>query len=948
MLIGFNLFVLKIPEIQSSDMNSGKNLNPVKKNLIAGDNQNAAQPDSYAESVHMYICIEGLKLLKMQFPQYDFSIFNTFIGTMNDAGTRAWQMGRITAGAYREDIEDVVFDIRGPFGFYASSSHFWNADDRINGDHSLTNLNIVTSEQFPNAYTKITKYIDGDWHSWNGSSYGSRRFIEYNHGNGSFFRYSYHVRGLIDLYRTNRIWQESYTNTLGQTTMIRKEVTIPAYLKNIIVWESLGRMAHLLQDMSVPSHTHNDVHVREWDGGDCYHNYIDDGAYNLFDAETARDAGGFFNPYENIADPIRYLIYTANQLADHYPSGPFCLDNPPQHYGDNNLPGGTYLMINNYYQRLGVSPAFIDDVNLEAQYCFNHAIRSTAALLYWFAIETGIFPNSLPSPPQISSFSKNLQDNYIYSGETLILTCNATGSSLNYNWFFKVCDTTNECGVNIPGLQITKSGNKLYVYNNGFRDKWTCSRYDSLCNPEQYLNSAPEALNLIFGVKVQNSLGEETKYFNFSNNYRFKPSERLRPPPPPDPITGCPILLIDTGGQFVYENNVLKSSQNAKNLNSDVEDKYIIKSVPYLDLSDNIFQFAVKEISNDLNYIDEVSLSSVDYPKNKILGVTETNELVLYSEKEVISPSYAELSGIDVTKELFFDPDNKNKVSGKKNSILHIQFDDLNSNSFRGNSGDNIAVIFDPSIPFRTPGPWELKDISGRINATDEDGNIKSEVLDFTVRQKNDLVINPVFFNKKIKSSDIEWLTNFELSYFTTVKIDYTGFNENKYNLLYADDLISGDVKNLLNTEDRIYVTLDSTSHLILKFGKISNNIPAGMERKYVFHIKGKSVKTNLAQERIPENENSSEEIFKSSLLDNYPNPFNPSTNIRYNLSSDNYTTVKIYNVQGKEVSVPVNEFQKSGFHTVSFNAGNLPSGIYYYTVSSGNFIATKKMILLK
>jgi hypothetical protein len=580
-LLGINLSVFNIQEIHPAETNSGSFTN--SENNLHKD----TLPESYAENVHMYICIEGLKLLKMQFPQYDFSIFDTFIGTMNDVGTRPWQVPRITTGAYREDKEDPVFDIRGPFGFYASNSHFWHADDRTLGDHSLTNLDLGGNHQYPNAYTKVTKYINGQWFSWNGSDYGGRRFIEYNGGNGFFYRYSYHLRGLIDLYRTNRIWQESYTNTLGETIPVRREVTIPVYLKNIIVWEVLGRINHLLADMSVPAHTHSDVHVREWDGGDCYHNYIDDGAYNLFNATTAWNAGGFINPYNNVTDPIRYLMYSTNQLADHYPSGPQCDDIPQQHSGDNNLPGGTYLMINDYYQRLGPPPANITDVNLEAQYCFNHAIRSTAAMLYWFAIETGIFPNSLPIAPHINSLSKNLPDNFIYRGETLVLTCDATGSNLNYDWLFKVCDTANECGVNIPGLQFTKSGNKYYISNTGFKDKWTCSRYDSLCNPEQSVNFAPEPLTLMFGVKVHNSLGEETKYFNFSNIIHFKPSERLRPPPPPDPITGCPWFLVSDGNQFVYENNILKSSQNTKNLNKDVEDKYILKTDPFVDETDN-------------------------------------------------------------------------------------------------------------------------------------------------------------------------------------------------------------------------------------------------------------------------------------------------------------------------------------------------------------------------
>ena len=77
------------------------------------------------------------------------------------------------------------------------------------------------------------------------------------------------------------------------------------------------------------------------------------------------------------------------------------------------------------------------------------------------------------------------------------------------------------------------------------------------------------------------------------------------------------------------------------------------------------------------------------------------------------------------------------------------------------------------------------KDISGKIIATDEDGIVKSEPLDFSVRQKNDVIISPQFFNKKVKSANVEWLSNFELSYFATVNISYDGFNEIKYDLLY-------------------------------------------------------------------------------------------------------------------------------------------------------------------
>jgi hypothetical protein len=94
-------------------------------------------------------------------------------------------------------------------------------------------------------------------------------------------------------------------------------------------------------------------------------------------------------------------------------------------------------------------------------------------------------------------------------------------------------------------------------------------------------------------------------------------------------------------------------------------------------------------------------------------------------------------------------------------------------------------------------------------------------------------------------------------------------------------------------------------------------------------------------------NENPSESL-TYKLYDNYPNPFNPSTTLKYSLPQTSFTTLKIYNALGKEVAVLVNETQTSGTHQVVFNADNLPSGVYLYSIQAGSFKQTKKMILMK
>ncbi len=83
-------------------------------------------------------------------------------------------------------------------------------------------------------------------------------------------------------------------------------------------------------------------------------------------------------------------------------------------------------------------------------------------------------------------------------------------------------------------------------------------------------------------------------------------------------------------------------------------------------------------------------------------------------------------------------------------------------------------------------------------------------------------------------------------------------------------------------------------------------------------------------------------------MYNNYPNPFNPSTIIRYSIPEASFTSIKIYNALGKEVSSLVNETKSAGTYEVEFNAHNLSSGIYYYTLQAGSLIQTKKMILIK
>jgi hypothetical protein len=88
----------------------------------------------------------------------------------------------------------------------------------------------------------------------------------------------------------------------------------------------------------------------------------------------------------------------------------------------------------------------------------------------------------------------------------------------------------------------------------------------------------------------------------------------------------------------------------------------------------------------------------------------------------------------------------------------------------------------------------------------------------------------------------------------------------------------------------------------------------------------------------------------KFELLQNYPNPFNPATNISYTLHSSSHTTLKVYDLLGREVATLVDAFQPAGRYSVQLSAGNyqLSSGVYFYRLVAGEHSFTKKMLLIK
>jgi hypothetical protein len=150
-----------------------------------------------------------------------------------------------------------------------------------------------------------------------------------------------------------------------------------------------------------------------------------------------------------------------------------------------------------------------------------------------------------------------------------------------------------------------------------------------------------------------------------------------------------------------------------------------------------------------------------------------------------------------------------------------------------------------------------------------------------------------------------------------------------------------------LSSSARQYI--DSTFEIATTGG---NNLDLDYRVTAVLQFFGESGYSNTitykADNPLGKGQQTSGEIFTYNLFDNYPNPFNPATVIRYSIADATDVRLIVYDILGREISVLVKEKKEPGNYEILFSADELSSGVYIYRMTTDKFISVKKMLLVK
>ncbi len=227
------------------------------------------------------------------------------------------------------------------------------------------------------------------------------------------------------------------------------------------------------------------------------------------------------------------------------------------------------------------------------------------------------------------------------------------------------------------------------------------------------------------------------------------------------------------------------------------------------------------------------------------------------------------------------------------------------------NTGDSIELIY-----------YSLGEHTLLVKSEDKAGNKTEKTVTFNVIATIDSLIAV-----KDRCYQLGWITNQGVMNSLNTKLENAKKKINNYDFKTPVNILNAFLNEVSAQKDK-HITSGATDILTADANYVIASLPKLSAA--AFHQMAPGLAVN-------------------SLGQNYPNPFNPATTIEYAIAEDCQVMIKLYNVAGQEVATIIDEYQTTGPHKIVFDAGEkLSRGIYYYQLKAGNFVDTKKMVVLK
>ena len=471
---------------------------------------------------------------------------------------------------------------------------------------------------------------------------------------------------------------------------------------------------------------------------------------------------------------------------------------------------------------------------------------------------------------------------------------------------------------------------KWWVIQGGTKtlimDQTTYSSSSTLSGVSNYIDFSKSSFTLEVaayrGAYLQDWWGKKSKLISIQNSCSGS----------------CPYVATWSDSTWSIDNNILPQSEFQGNEGMDVEDHYLLQQA----VEDSGGQYLLKivEFENEHSYLDAFELITLDHVNGTSVAVTESGDVYFYREVNPISRVL--LNGKNVTDILLSKDDRT--LEGGPGDTLFIEFSNPDIKKITAEQKISIGAAL---IGFGSlvPGPKPRKDLAGSV-LSPEFSSHQSGRSDILLRE------NPSWFTAMLTSNPnnalIEMSNDYSLDYIAKAVNDNSHHTITHLSLSEAIHSKLGDVTTLLVHNDSVYAELFPDEEIRISF--IAPDLKNGFTRSFILKSNGKYEKITANQSPslskpgevtkfIPE---------KYELFHNYPNPFNPVTQIDFALPEDSFTLLVIYDLRGREVIRLIDKDLNAGYHSVKWDANRFASGIYFYILQSGDFVQTKKMLLLK